>query len=223
MGTSLRLVGDYLIYALSPGISRRARGSAGGGASSRYVQMEGKLRDPHFLAYSATSIAASASLCPPSKGICAAASFSPAPACQSMFRDDAKDAEMGLSYVGHDEGQCSHTLVLRLGRQDPTNRPSCNATVSTSVTIPAEFGPAARGPRLFSLLPCRLVCPCGVLHFPLLPRRCSSPLTPPSPHLLQDMCRVVSRGEGGILVVWWYPPHLVGGAAANPGAASTLN
>lgn len=147
----------------------------------------------------------------------------PAPACQSLFRDDARDAEMGLSYVGHDEGQCSHTLVLRLGRQDPTNRPSCNATVSTSVTIPAEFGPAARGPRLFSLLPCRLVCPCGVLHFPLLPRRCSSPLTPPSPHLLQDMCRVVSRGEGGILVVWWYPPHLVGGAAANPGAASTLN
>lgn len=126
--------------------------------------------------------------------ICAAATFSPAPACQSLFRDDAKVAETGLSYVGHDEEQRWHALVLRLGRQNPANRPSCNATVSTSVTIPAEFGPAARGPRLFSLFPCRLFCSRCVLHFPLLPRRCSSPLTP-HPHIFSKTCVVWCRGE----------------------------
>lgn len=67
---------------------------------------------------------------------------------------------------------------------------------------------------------CRLPIP--VVYAPLLlPRRCSSPLTSLPTHSPRHVsCGV--PGRWSILVVWWYPLHLGGGAAATASAASTL-
>lgn len=49
--------------------------------------------------------------------------FLPSPGTGMPFRDVASREEMGLSYVGHDDGQFSHALVLRLGiRSRPIGR-----------------------------------------------------------------------------------------------------
>lgn len=85
-------------------------------------------------------------------------------------------------------------LLLHQEMQNPTKGPNYIATV------PAEFGPAARGPRPFSFLACRLSCSCYGWSASSSPTLLfSSPLSSPrSPHRLQGMCCVASRG---VLVV----------------------
>lgn len=85
-------------------------------------------------------------------------------------------------------------LFLHQERENPTKGPNYIATV------PAEFEPAARGPRPFSFLACRLSCSCCGCSASCSPTLLfSSPLSSPrSPHRPQGMCRVASRG---VLVV----------------------